>query len=114
MLTLSVRATRLWLATSMSGDCGCLRPEARAAGRGDIALVSQLAGIARRTIGRGPKDLDREVAQWPHGLIRRSGGGRRATRIEQPGLRKALPHLVASATRGDPQADLLWVSRSHR
>jgi transposase-like protein len=88
--------------------------EARAAGRGGIALVSQLTGIARSTIGRGLKDLDREATEWPHGLIRRSGGGRKAASIGQPGLRKALLHLVASATRGDPQADLLWVSRSHR
>ncbi len=88
--------------------------EARAAGRGGIALVAQLTGIARSTIGRGLKDLDREAAEWPHGLIRRSGGGRKAANVEQPGLRKALLHLVASATRGDPQADLLWVSRSHR
>ena len=88
--------------------------EARAAGRGGIALVSQLTGIARSTIGRGLKDLDREATEWPHGLIRRGGGGRKAASVEQPGLRKALLHLVASATRGDPQAGLLWVSRSHR
>jgi len=88
--------------------------EARAAGRGGIALVSQITGIARSTIGRGLKDLDREAAEWPHGLIRRSGGGRKAATSAQPGLRKALLSLVASATRGDPQADLLWVSRSQR
>jgi hypothetical protein len=88
--------------------------EARAAGRGGIALVSQLTGIARSTIGRGLKDLDREAVEWPHGLIRRSGGGRKAASVEQPGLCRALLHLVASATRGDPQATLLWVSRSQR
>lgn len=88
--------------------------EARAAGRGGIALVSRLTGIARSTIGRGLKDLDREATEWPHGPVRRSGGGRKAASVEQPGLRKALLHAVAMATRGDPQADLLWVSRSHR
>jgi hypothetical protein len=88
--------------------------EARAAGRGGIAVVSQVTGIARSTIGRGLRDLDRGAVEWPHGLIRRSGGGRKAATIEQPGLRKALLHLVASATRGDPQAALLWVSRSQR
>jgi hypothetical protein len=31
--------------------------EARAAGRGGIAAVSQVTGIARSTIGRGLKDL---------------------------------------------------------
>ena len=88
--------------------------EARAAGRGGIAAVSQVTGIARSTIGRGLKDLDKEAAAWPYGRVRRSGGGRKAAAVKQPGLRKALLELVASATRGDPQAALLWVSRSQR
>lgn len=88
--------------------------EARAAGRGGIAAVSRITGIACSTIGRGLKDLDREAAAWPYGRVRRSGGGRKAATVKQPGLRKALLELVASATRGDPQAALLWVSRSQR
>ena len=88
--------------------------EARAAGRGGIAAVSRVTGIARSTIGRGLKDLDREAEEWPYGRVRRSGGGRKAATVTQPGLRKALLGLVASATRGDPQAALLWVSRSQR
>jgi len=88
--------------------------EARAAGRGGIAAVSRVTGIARSTIGRGLKDLDREAAEWPYGHIRRSGGGRKAATVTQPGLRETLLRLVASATRGDPQAALLWVSRSQR
>ena len=88
--------------------------EARAAGRGGIAAVSQITGIARSTIGRGLKDLEGEAAEWPYGRARRSGGGRKAATATQPGLRPALLQLVASATRGDPQAALLWVSRSQR
>ena len=88
--------------------------EARAAGRGGIAAVSQITGIARSTIGRGLKDLEGEAAEWPYGRARRSGGGRKAATVSQPGLRQALLQLVASATRGDPQAVLLWVSRSQR
>jgi hypothetical protein len=88
--------------------------EARAAGRGGIAAVSWITGLARSTIGRGLKDLDQDAAEWPYGRIRRSGGGRKAATVRQPGLHQALLHLVASATRGDPQAALLWVSRSQR
>lgn len=88
--------------------------EARAAGRGGIAVVSLVTGIARSTIGRGLKDLDKEAAEWPYGRIRRSGGGRKAAAVKQPGLRKALLGLITSAIRGDPQAALLWVSRSQR
>lgn len=73
--------------------------EARAAGRGGIALVSRITGIARSTIGRGLKDLDKEAAEWPHGLVRRSGGGRKAATKTQPGLRKALLHLVVVDAR---------------
>ncbi len=88
--------------------------EARAAGRGGVAAVSLVTGIARSTIGRGLKDLDKEAAAWPYGRIRRSGGGRKAAAVEQPGLRRALLGLITSAIRGDPQATLLWVSRSQR
>ena len=34
--------------------------------------------------------------------------------VKQPGLLGALRRLIVSAIRGDPQADLLWVSRSQR
>ena len=88
--------------------------EALAAGRGGIAAVSQATGIARSTIGRGLRDLDSAAAAWPSGRVRRSGGGRKAAVVEQPGLLEALTELISSAIRGDPQAALLWVSRSQR
>lgn len=88
--------------------------EARAAGRGGIAAVASVTGIARSTIERGLKDLDREAAGRLYGRIRRRGGGRKAATVEQPGLRPALRRLVATSTRGDPRATLLWVSRSQR
>lgn len=88
--------------------------EARAAGRGGIAAVSQATGIARSTIGRGLRDLDSAASAWPSGRVRRSGGGRKAAVVEQPGLLETLTELISSAIRGDPQAALLWVSRSQR
>jgi len=88
--------------------------EARAAGRGGIVAVSQTTGIARSTIGRGLRDLDSAASAWPSGRVRRSGGGRKAAVVEQPGLLEALTELISSAIRGDPQAALLWVSRSQR
>jgi hypothetical protein len=45
--------------------------EARAAGRGGIAAVSTITGLARSTIGRGLKELDMPP---PHGRVRREGG----------------------------------------
>ncbi|WP_365944243.1 ISAzo13 family transposase [Mesorhizobium sp.] len=46
--------------------------------------------------------------------IRRPGGGSKPKIEAEPGLLGALEDLVQSATRGDPEAALLWVSRSQR
>lgn len=88
--------------------------EARAAGRGGIAAVSLVTGVARSTIGRGLRDLEGEEQDWPVGRIRRGGGGRKAAVVAQAGLLATLRELISSATLGDPQASLLWVSRSQR
>jgi hypothetical protein len=46
--------------------------EARAAGRGGLAIVSKITGLARSTINRGKKDLDAQPL--PKGRVRRAGG----------------------------------------
>jgi len=88
--------------------------EALAAKRGGIAAVSAVTGIARSTIGRGLKELAAQEKAPPHDRIRRTGGGRKAAVVKQPGLVTALTELIQSALRGDPEADLLWVSKSQR
>ena len=100
---LDERGLRLWAAG-----------EARAAGRGGVSAVSRVTGLARSTINRGLEELERGAEGVPAGRVRRRGGGRKAATVKQPGLLKALKKLVASATRGDPQAALLWTSRSVR
>jgi Rhodopirellula transposase DDE domain len=87
--------------------------EARAAGRGGVAAVSAATGVARNPIGRGLVELGSANAR-PERRIRRAGGGRRPKTETEPGLLAALEELVQSATRGDPEAALLWVSRSQR
>jgi Rhodopirellula transposase DDE domain len=84
--------------------------EVRAAGRGGLALVSKVTGLARSTINRGEDDLD--AAPLPTGRIRRKGGGRRALGDKDPGLRQALRRLVDPDTFGDPMRPLVWVSKS--
>ena len=84
--------------------------EARAAGRGGLAAVSAITGLARSTIGRGLKDLD---APPPGGRVRREGGEARPLTERDPTLIADLERLVAPATRGDPERPLLWVSKSH-
>jgi hypothetical protein len=84
--------------------------EARAAGRGGLAAVSEITGLARSTIGRGLEELD---APPPRGRVRREGGGPRPLTERDPTLLADLERLVEPATRGDPERPLLWVSKSH-
>lgn len=99
---LNERARRLFAAS-----------EARAAGRGGVTAVSSATGIARSTIGRGLAEL-RSEASPSSSHIRRPGGGSKAKIETEPGLLDALATLVQSAIRGDPEAALLWVSKSQR
>lgn len=84
--------------------------EASTAGRGGLAAVSRITGLARSTINRGQDDLEAETLAA--GRVRRGGGGRKALSSVNPGLVPALEQLVEPVTLGDPQRPLLWVSKS--
>ena len=84
--------------------------EVRSAGRGGLALVSKITGLARSTINRGEDDLDGEPLA--KGRVRRAGGGRRSVSEADPGLVPALKRLVEPATLGDPMRPLMWVSKA--
>ena len=84
--------------------------EVRAAGRGGLAAVSGVTGLARSTILRGLKDLDGPAL--PRGRVRREGGGRRRLAVRDTTLLDDLRRLVEPATVGDPVRPLLWVSKS--
>jgi hypothetical protein len=88
--------------------------EALVAGHGGIAAVSAVTGIARSTIGRGLKELAEQERASPQDRVRCTGGGHKAAVIKQAGLMEALTDLIQSALRGDPEAALLWVSKSQR
>ena len=85
--------------------------EVRAAGRGGLAAVTEITGLARSTIGRGQKDLD--AAPLPKGRVRREGGGRRELSSRDATLIEDLRSVIEPATLGDPMRPLLWVSKSH-
>src|SRR6516165_10682759 len=84
--------------------------EVRAAGRGGLAAVSSITGVARSTLLRGLKDLD--APALPRGRVRRQGGGRRRLAVRDATLLEDLRSLVEPATAGDPVRPLLWVSKS--
>jgi hypothetical protein len=84
--------------------------EARAAGWGGLAAVSQITGLARSTIGRGLEDLE---AAAPRGRVRRKGGGPKPLIERDRTLLADLERLVEPATLGGPERPLLWVSKSY-
>jgi hypothetical protein len=82
-------------------------------GCGGVTAVSAVTGLARSTIGRGLAELRNGENPTPD-RVRRAGGGRKPKTETEPGLLEALAKLVQSAIRGDPEAALLWVSKSQR
>src|SRR3954465_13843993 len=86
---LDERARRLLAAT-----------EARAAGYGGIAAVSQATGGAPSTIARGLQALG-AGAPRARGQVRRPGGGRKPLAADDPTLRADLLTLVEPDARAD-------------
>src|SRR3954447_13705877 len=90
------------------------RPRGRKGrGGGGPPAVATATRVARSTIGRGLAEL-RLGRDDLGSRIRRPGGGRKPAVETQPGLLEALSELVQSAIPGDPEAALLWVSKSQR
>ena len=84
--------------------------EARAIGRGGIALVAKVTGMSRSTL----QDAVAQVDEQPElsGRIRRPGGGRKRLTDEDPTLLSDLDALVDPDSRGDPESPLRWTSKS--
>lgn len=87
--------------------------EARALGRGGIALVATAIGMSDRTIRTGLKELA-EAESVPAYRQRRVGAGRKSYRVEQPGLLDALDRLIDPMVRGTPSGPLRWTCKSTR
>jgi hypothetical protein len=87
--------------------------EALSAGRGGVTMVSRITGLARSTIGRGLAEL-RDGVTVAGGRVRRPGGGRKRLVTRDATLLDDLRSLVEPATRGDPEAPLLWTAKSLR
>ena len=58
--------------------------EVRTAGRGGLAAIAEITGLARSTIGRGLEDLDAPALSDKR--VRRDGGGRHEIAAVDPTL----------------------------
>lgn len=88
--------------------------EAQALGWGGTSAVTKATGISRTTIRAGIADLHKSTPELPPGQIRKPGAGRRRLTERDPRLLDDLHTLLEPATRGDPEAPLLWTSKSTR
>lgn len=93
---------RLWAGT-----------EARALGRGGVAIVARATRLSRNTVVRGLSEITQKKISAST-RVRRSGAGRKPKILLTPGLAKALEELVEPVTRGDPESPLRWTSKSTR
>jgi hypothetical protein len=84
--------------------------QARALGRGGIAMVSRASGMARSTVRIGANEIDQgpELTR----RARRPGAGRPKATDQDPGLLHALDALVEPTARGDPESPLRWTCKS--
>jgi transposase len=97
------RLLRRWAAT-----------EAQALGWGGASAVTKATGISRTTIRSGIAELHQSTPDPPPGRIRQPGAGRPRLTERNPRLLDDLHALLEPATRGDPEAPLLWTSKRTR
>jgi hypothetical protein len=86
--------------------------QARALGRGGVAMVARASGLSRSTVSTGAGEVDEgpDVTE----RVRRPGAGRRRVEDRDPGLVGALDALVEPTARGDPESPLRWTCKSTR
>ena len=101
------RQLRLWAAT-----------EARAIGHGGISTLAKVTGLSEKTISRGIAEISKPGRKSNESLnltsdqSRKSGAGRKLITDIYPDIMEKLAFLVSPATRGDPESNLLWTSKS--
>ena len=104
---LNERQTRIWAST-----------EARAIGHGGIAILSEVTGLGVKTISRGISEISKpgrksnQTLNLDSDRARKPGGGRKLVTEIHPNIMSKLEVLLSPATRGDPESNLLWTSKS--
>src|SRR5512135_255159 len=88
--------------------------EARALGWGGASAVAKATDISRTTLRAGIAELHQPRPERPPERIRRPGAGRPRRTQRDPKLLYDLQLLLEPVTRGDPEAPLLWTSKSTR
>lgn len=77
--------------------------ESKRLGHAGDRQLSHLTGLCEKTIRKGRRELDAELAICPADRIRKPGGGRPSVEVRDPALESTLEEIVAPETAGDPQ-----------
>jgi len=86
--------------------------ESLSIGYGGIEIVSRATGLSRPTIRKGIMDLEEHL--YPKDRTRRTGGGRKNITLTQPDIILKLKDIVDPSIAGNPQSNILWISKSLR
>ena len=84
--------------------------EAQWLGTGGISQVAREAGVTRKTIRKGIRELEMGTLYQPGEQIRKQGGGRKKNIAKDATLQADLEGMLEP--RGDPQSLLRWTSKS--
>jgi hypothetical protein len=78
--------------------------ESKRFGHGGDRQLSRLTSLSEKTIRKGRRELDGELATCPVDRIRTPGGGRPAVEVRDPAVESTLEEIVVPETAGDPQS----------
>jgi len=98
---LNEKGRRIWAAV-----------ESRSYGYGGATVVCKALGMSTATLYKGIKEL--KSTNTTSGRVRAIGAGRKSSKVNQPGIVKALEDLVDPTAKGDPENPLKWTSKSVR
>jgi transposase len=96
---LNERQWRLYVAT-----------EARQLGKGGISQIAREAGVSRKTIRKGIRELEAGALYQPGERLRKQGGGRKKRTAKDATLRADLEEMLEP--KGDPESLVRWTSKS--
>src|SRR5712692_10554486 len=84
--------------------------EAKRIGVGGISQVAREAGVTRKTIRKGIRELEAGARYQPGERLRKLGGGRKKVTEKDARLRADLEEMLDP--KGDPQSLVKWTSKS--
>jgi transposase len=85
---------------------------ARALGHGGVRAISVASGMSLGVVQKGARDVDEGIE--PSDRVRAEGAGRKLAEVTMPGIDEELDSLVEPESRGDPECELRWTTKSTR